>query len=66
MNDFGFTLEIGEKSIKYSFDELKSKFTNIEMPITLMCAGNRRAEFNANIKDKKVNVRKYRFKKHHF
>jgi len=40
-----------------SIDELKEKFEVIEMPVTLMCAGNRRSEFNAQVKDKKVNVR---------
>ena len=55
-----FTLNISlpdGKILPLSVDELKEKFEVIEMPITLMCAGYRRSEFNAQVKDKKVNVR---------
>ena len=45
------------KILPLSIDDLKQKFEVIEMPVTLMCAGNRRSEFNAQVKDKKVNVR---------
>jgi DMSO/TMAO reductase YedYZ molybdopterin-dependent catalytic subunit len=45
------------KVLPLSIDDLKEKFEVIEMPVTLMCAGNRRSEFNAQVKDKKVNVR---------
>ena len=55
-----FTLDIAlpsGKTIPLTIDALKEKFEVVEIPITLMCAGNRRAEFNAKVKDKKVNVR---------
>ena len=57
-----FTLDVSVpngKVLEFTIDELKEKFEVIEMPVTLMCAGNRRAEFNAQVKDKKVNVRKH-------
>lgn len=55
------------KVLPLSIDDLKEKFEVIEMPVTLMCAGNRRSEFNAQVKDKKVNVRTQPlFDIHHF
>lgn len=53
-----FTLDVSLPNgnvLPLSIDELKEKFEVIEMPVTLMCAGNRRSEFNAQVKDKKVN-----------
>jgi len=53
--EFEFTLQLGLKSVKYSLEELKSKFEVVETPITLMCGGNRRQEFKSRVLDKKVN-----------
>ena len=54
IDQFTFTLKIGDKEFTYTLEELKSQFEPVEFPVTIQCAGNRRSEFN----DQEIRVKK--------
>ncbi|KAL1623550.1 hypothetical protein SLS56_008254 [Neofusicoccum ribis] len=48
-------LDIGDGALTLSMDELKSKYSSINIPVALACAGNRRKELNMIKKSKGFN-----------
>lgn len=56
IEDFSFHLIFNDKTYSYTLEELKTKFEPVEIPVTIQCAGNRRSEYNQQVKEKKVNV----------
>ena len=56
IEDFSFHLIFNDKTYSYTLEDLKNKFEPVEIPVTIQCAGNRRSEYNQQVKEKKVNV----------